>query len=240
MNELESLAPGEAASENPTASNLAASSQGLASPVANNPALGEPAASNLTAANPASGDLASGEPIANEPLASNLVCKIAPASGRCPEQPARQAGKTANSAARKVRRLVFALLGFISFGLAAVGVFLLILPTTPFLLFAAACFSRSSKRFDDWLKSTKLYQKHLASFVNNRTMPLKTKISLCAFASTMLVIAFILTPIIYARILIVAALLFKYYYFIFRIKTIKPEKSEPGALKPSSRGSEQS
>jgi uncharacterized membrane protein YbaN (DUF454 family) len=140
--------------------------------------------------------------------------------------------KPAETAFRRVRRVLFAGLGFIFFGLGAVGAFLPILPTTPFLLLAAACFSRSSKRFDDWMKGTKLYKKHLASFVENRSMTLKTKVTLCAFASTMLIIAFIVAPVIYARVLIVAVLLFKYYYFIFRIKTIPSEKA---AAKPPAR-----
>ncbi|MDR0501194.1 MAG: YbaN family protein [Coriobacteriales bacterium] len=128
---------------------------------------------------------------------------------------------------RRARRVLFVVLGFVFFGLGAVGAFVPILPTTPFLLLAAACFSRGSKRFDRWFTSTKLYKRYLESFVRERSMTLRTKVSLCAFASTMLIIAFILAPVLPARILIVAVIIFKYYYFIFRIKTIKePVKQE--------------
>ena len=50
-----------------------------------------------------------------------------------------------------------------------------------------------------------------------------TKVMLCAFATTMLLIAFFMMSNIYGRILILCVIAFKYYYFIFRIKTIKSE-----------------
>ncbi|MDR0515131.1 MAG: YbaN family protein [Coriobacteriaceae bacterium] len=119
---------------------------------------------------------------------------------------------------------LFAVLGFFFFALGAVGVVVPVLPTTPFLLLASFFFAKSSKRFHTWFTSTKLYQRHLADFVKERAMPLMTKVKILCFASSMLVIAFILCNNLHARILIAAVILFKYYYFLFRIKTVKPSQ----------------
>ena len=121
---------------------------------------------------------------------------------------------------------LYLIIGFLFFGLGAIGVILPVLPTTPFLLVASYCFARGSKRLNDWFLSTKIYQKHLDSFVKERAMTLKTKISLLSFASAMLILAFCLVDVIYARILIIAVMIFKYYYFICRIKTIQEVQND--------------
>ena len=117
-------------------------------------------------------------------------------------------------------KYIYMVLGMISFLLGAVGVVLPVLPTTPFLLAAAFCFARSSKRVNDWFLSTKIYQNHLDSFVQNRAMTLKTKICILTFASFMLAFPLFLSQNLYLRIFIVCLYLVKYYYFIFKIKTI--------------------
>lgn len=48
-------------------------------------------------------------------------------------------------------RTLYAALGLFALGLAALGAVLPLLPTTPFILLAAYCFARSSKRLHDWL-----------------------------------------------------------------------------------------
>lgn len=122
----------------------------------------------------------------------------------------------------KLLRGLYVALGFLFCGIGAVGAVLPVLPTTPFLLLAAFFFAKGSTRFNNWFISTKLYKNHLESFVDNRAMTLKTKISICSFASAMLILAFIFMSNPYGRATIIAVMLFKYYYFIFRIETIRP------------------
>ena len=122
-----------------------------------------------------------------------------------------------------MKKAIFVGLGLLFFTLGAVGAVLPVLPTTPFLLVAAACFAKGSTRFNSWFLNTKLYKNHLDSFVRERAMTLRTKVGLCAFATTMLLIAFFIMSNIYGRILVLCVIAFKYYYFIFRIRTIKPD-----------------
>lgn len=117
-------------------------------------------------------------------------------------------------------KVIYFVIACIATVFGAIGVILPILPTTPFLLLAAFCFAKSSQRFHRWFMNTSLYQKHLESFVARREMTLRTKVSLLAFASTMLLIAMYFMDHLYARLFLVCLILFKYYYFIFRIRTI--------------------
>lgn len=120
-------------------------------------------------------------------------------------------------------KFIYFILGLLFMGVGCVGIILPILPTTPFLLVALFLFAKSSKRAEAWFMSTKVYQKHIDSFVKERAMTLKSKISLLAFASTMLMIAFFMMDNLYGRITIIVLMFIKYYYFIFRIKTIRNE-----------------
>lgn len=117
-------------------------------------------------------------------------------------------------------RIVWLLIGFLSMGIGAVGVVLPVLPTTPFLLLASFCLAKGSARFHRWFTGTNLYKKHLESFVENRTMTLKTKFSLLIPASCMLILAFLAMQNVYGRAFIIFLILFKYVYFFTRIRTV--------------------
>lgn len=127
---------------------------------------------------------------------------------------------------KKIVRGFYVVLGLLFTMIGAIGVVLPVLPTTPFLLLAAFFFARGSKRFHEWLIQSKLYKKHLHSFVETKSMTLKTKLCILLPASFMLIIAFCIAPIWHAQVLIVIAFIFKYYYFFFKIKTIPVEERE--------------
>lgn len=118
-------------------------------------------------------------------------------------------------------KIFYITIGFISLTLGVIGVIFPILPTTPFLLLTSFCFAKGSTKFHNWFTRTKIYEKHLSSFVTNRSMLLKTKICTLAFASVMLLFPLIFVDHIFVKIFIIFLYIFKYYYFIFKIKTIK-------------------
>lgn len=72
--------------------------------------------------------------------------------------------------------MVLKLVGFLMVGLALLGAFLPVLPTTPFLLVAATCFAKSSPKWHQWLLSHKLFGPFLTNWQQHRCITLKTKL----------------------------------------------------------------
>lgn len=73
-------------------------------------------------------------------------------------------------------RWLYVIFGWFFFALGMVGVALPILPTVPFLILAAACFSRGSERAYRWLLKLPGYGQAIHHWREHRTIPLKTKI----------------------------------------------------------------
>jgi uncharacterized membrane protein YbaN (DUF454 family) len=81
-------------------------------------------------------------------------------------------------------RWVLLACGFVFVGLAAIGTVLPVLPTTPLLIVAAACFARSSPRFYRWLLSTRAFGPMIREWRATRSIPLRAKV----WAVTLIVI----------------------------------------------------
>jgi uncharacterized protein len=87
--------------------------------------------------------------------------------------------KTTQTSKVKKHRIVRALLivaGTFSLALGAIGLFLPILPTTPFLLLSAACYMRSSERLHDWLINNRWFGEYIKNYQSGKGIPMKTKI----------------------------------------------------------------
>lgn len=121
-------------------------------------------------------------------------------------------------------KIIYVILGFVSMGLGIAGSFLPGLPTVPFLLLASFFFARGSERFHGWFTQTRIYKNYLEDFEKNRSMTLKAKIGLLCLSSTMIAFPIFLLKNNYLRLALILVVIFKYYYFIFRIKTLKPDK----------------
>jgi len=114
--------------------------------------------------------------------------------------------------------------GFVSLGIGLLGIILPVIPTTPLLLLASYCFVKGSEKFAVWFKGTTIYKKHLEEFVTNKTMTLKQKITLNLFADSMIAIAFFTVDKWSVRVILILVVIYKYYYFITKIKTVKASK----------------
>ena len=76
----------------------------------------------------------------------------------------------------KLIRIILIITGTISTGFAILGIFLPLLPTTPLLLLAAACYARSSQKFYNWLLTNRLFGNYIKNYRDGNGVPLKIKI----------------------------------------------------------------
>ncbi|MBT9492362.1 MAG: YbaN family protein [Paucibacter sp.] len=79
------------------------------------------------------------------------------------------------AAAPTWQRLLWLLAGLASLVLGFVGIFVPLLPTTPFVLLAAFCFSRGSSRCEHWLLTHRLFGPMVRDWRANRAVPLRAK-----------------------------------------------------------------
>ena len=121
----------------------------------------------------------------------------------------------------KFIKVLLVSIGTLFVGIGIIGIVVPILPTTPFLLVAAALYARSSQKFYNWLINNKYFGKNIKNYREGKGIPLKVKI----FAISILWItigcsAFFAVDILYVRIILFAVALAVTIYII-RIKTFK-------------------
>ena len=88
------------------------------------------------------------------------------------EGKSKQIDKTSN----QLLKWILITAGTIFVGIGIIGIFIPILPTTPFLLLAAACYARSSTRFYNWLINNKLIGTYIRNYREGKGVPLKVKV----------------------------------------------------------------
>jgi len=77
---------------------------------------------------------------------------------------------------QKFVRALFFVAGTISLAVGTIGIVLPILPTTPLLLLALACYCRSSKRMTKWVLTNKYFGSYIRRYKEGKGIPIKTKI----------------------------------------------------------------
>ncbi len=129
----------------------------------------------------------------------------------------------------RIKKILWIILGCIGVGLGAVGAVLPMLPAFPFLLLAAFSFAKSSKKLHTWFTSTKLYKKNLESYVKGQGMTWSTKIRVMITVTVLMAFGFTLMFVkkIYIPCLILSGVwMFHIIYFIFGVKTYKPNPQD--------------
>ncbi|GEO85179.1 MULTISPECIES: YbaN family protein [Alphaproteobacteria] len=93
--------------------------------------------------------------------------------------------------------------GWLMVGIGVVGVFLPVLPTTPFMILAAALFARSSPRFERWLIDHPRYGQPLLDWRREGAISRKAKVaSVSLMSASYLLVWFVGPPQLWLKLLV--------------------------------------
>ncbi len=96
-------------------------------------------------------------------------------------------------------RALYTVLGSIALALGVLGIFLPLLPTTPFLLLAVFCYARGSRRLHVWLMSHRVLGPYIRDFQSGRGIPLRSKCLAMALMWPSLALSAWIMPVPWAR-----------------------------------------
>lgn len=119
-----------------------------------------------------------------------------------------------------IKKFLIIVLGFITLILGVVGIFLPILPTTPFLLLSAYCFLKSSEKMYVWLINNKILGAYVKTYIEYKAITIRAKaVSIASLWSVMGISIIFFVDSILVRLLLVFIAICVTIYLI-RFKTI--------------------
>lgn len=119
-----------------------------------------------------------------------------------------------------MKRWIFLTVGSLFVGLGVLGIFLPVLPTTPFLLLAAACYARSSERFYNWLLTNRLFGIHIRNYREGKGIALKVKVLTLVLLWIAISYSILLFPFLWGRIVLILIAIIVTIH-ILSIRTLK-------------------
>lgn len=121
-----------------------------------------------------------------------------------------------------VVKILLNLVGLVAVALGVLGIFLPLLPTTPFLLLASACFMKSSPRLHQWMLNNSLFGEYLTNIQEKKGIPLKGKVvTLVVLWTSMGYSIYIVRPLMLKGLL--AAIGLAVSAWILHMKTLRRE-----------------
>ena len=109
--------------------------------------------------------------------------------------------------AHTTRQTFFALIGSVSLATGIAGIFLPVLPTTCFVLFAAWCFARSSPRLHTWIRAHRWFGPMVRSWELDRAVPLRAKYLAVGITALTCMVSAWLVPIGWVRLILALVVL---------------------------------
>lgn len=124
----------------------------------------------------------------------------------------------------RLKKTLYNVAGTVALLLGIVGIFLPLLPTTPFLLLASACYMRGSDRMHHWLMNQRHLGPYLRSYQQGRGIPLRAKITALALMWTSLTVSMWFVPLPWVRALLLIPGIAVTIYLL-RMRTLDPKAS---------------
>lgn len=122
-------------------------------------------------------------------------------------------------------KILLNIIGITAVALALLGAFLPLLPTTPFLLLASACFARSSPRLNHWLLNNPLFGKYLKSFQDHKAIPVRGKVTILVLLWVSLAFSIYTVHSLLAKGLLLSIGI-AVTLWILHFKTLQPDTTE--------------
>ena len=91
----------------------------------------------------------------------------------------------------KAKRMFFNIIGAVFLGIGFIGVVIPVLPTTPFLLLAAACFFRGSERLYLWLINNRIFGEFIRNYIAGKGIKAKQKFITAVFLWSLIILSVI-------------------------------------------------
>lgn len=122
---------------------------------------------------------------------------------------------------KTLKKALLIVVGWLSFAIGVAGIVLPLIPTTPLLLLAAACFIRSSNRMYNWLLSNKYFGKYIRDYREHRGIPLRAKwMGISLLWISILSSAIFFVPLLFVKILMIGVASY-FTWFILKLNTIR-------------------
>ena len=125
---------------------------------------------------------------------------------------------------KRLKKTLFMALGFLFIALAVMGVFLPLLPTTPFILVAAYFFSKSSDRWHQWLLENRVFGPILYNWESSRCIPSFAKMLAFGMIAVFGTVSVLNIGMVWLQVVTILVIAYG-YYFIANIKTCCKEES---------------
>ena len=123
-------------------------------------------------------------------------------------------------------KTLYNIAGTVALLLGILGIFLPVLPTTPFLLLASACYMRGSERMHRWLMNQRYLGPYLRNFQAGRGIPLRAKIAALALMWTSLTVSMWFVPLPWVRVLLLVPGIAVTVY-LYRMRTFDSGTADP-------------